>query len=670
MTREEKAEVRALGDKIMVMVNEFAGRYRNPLPQSWWNSMRRSKTKFDVHIETHEQWLARSNEAYKKWRSDIYDVVNAEHQEKLRDSLKLDVDPELLQQTAATRVKELQSNSGLDILETALKATKLSTEGLRSSVLQLFSGMDGERRAPMPGNKAASTLSSTRRMLSKNLPEVDIVPWTAVEISMLDEESRPHCWQDCLTATSGWYENVKTGRMKKSSGIPAPPPQRKRHPLWVLDSDDEHGSDNHLASPELVPRTHGSVDKPVSPSHLPPSSPDHEDPTSQQPKKSFFDKPRQRGWGGASRFKETEKKLGDDVDLELMQPLVSMQGPPSASTISCLGSGPAQPVLTNPLSLSSPPSSTIRCSPSPPSSTICCTLQPYGWHGYYHPKAFHTCYCWVSPIHYLGSQATTWVFPSNGVGSQHTSVSPQSLYMDVPNSHLGPNLHVGHPIPIVGIPNTTWAPKTCCGYPTEHYMLVLEKGTVTGTGSPFAKPTSKNNFGKWVVAWNLGRHHEDHPKLLESDMGIFNENLGSHRRIFIYCSQHVGIPNFSLDIPRPAMGTIWASQTSIGASQTSTGASQLLLWASQPSPLDIPRPAMGVPKLLYGHPKPPLGHPKLPPWVSQLLLWASQTSPLDVPSPAVGVPKILCGHPKFTILNIPKLPLWLSKMHHLHILHI
>ncbi|KAF9236941.1 hypothetical protein BU15DRAFT_63556 [Melanogaster broomeanus] len=230
MTREEKAEARALGEKIMVMVNEFARKVQKSTPAVMvecglgvkggrrinvanlyraWYAVNEAKQ----DEETREQWLARSNEAYKKWRSDIYDVVDAEHQEKLRDSLKLDVDPELLQQTAATRVKAAAKQFGalseaygnmndldiigaviyngpdhsaragsslfggndrvktlidnfqvdirglLDILETALKATKLSTEGLRSSVLQLFSGMDGERRVPIPGNKVASALS-------------------------------------------------------------------------------------------------------------------------------------------------------------------------------------------------------------------------------------------------------------------------------------------------------------------------------------------------------------------------------------------------------------------------------------------------------------------------------------------------------------------------------
>ncbi|KAF9233701.1 hypothetical protein BU15DRAFT_79862 [Melanogaster broomeanus] len=528
MTREEKAEAHALGDKIMVMVNEFARKIQKSTPTVMvecglgvkggrrinvanlyraWYAVNEAKQ----DEETREQWLARSNEAYKKWRSDIYDVVDAEHQEKLRDSLKLDVDPELLQQTAATRseaysnmndldiigaviyngpdhaahagsslfggnnrVKTLIDNFQvdirglLDILETALKATKLSTEGLRSSVLQLFSGMDGKRRAPVPGNKAASTLSrdqggsllsnvmciklnkqlalqkrqlafkiklntfpwvwwfevawshhlriinwhseadlpGSKSFKQRRMPTnviLDIVPWTAAEISMLDEEPDHIAGTiPLITDVNGlvkarlsdcdeWVvRNVKKGRMKKSSGIPAPPPQRKHHPLRVLDSDDEHGSDNHLASPELVPCTYGSVDKPVSPSHLPPSSPDHEDPTSPQPKKKLLRQAPDREDGEEPRVsKKRRKELGDDVDLELMQPLVPMQGPskrppPSRALARSRPARPHQPPVALP-ALPRQPSVALPARPRQPSVA---PSQPYGWHGYYHPQGY------------------------------------------------------------------------------------------------------------------------------------------------------------------------------------------------------------------------------------------------------------------------------------------
>ncbi|KAF9237420.1 hypothetical protein BU15DRAFT_75961 [Melanogaster broomeanus] len=495
MTREEKAEACTLGDKIMVMVNEFSWKIQKSTPTVMVECG--LGVKGGRRINVANLYRAWSNEAYKKWRSDIYDVVDAEHQEKLCNSLKLDTDPELLQQTAATRVKaaakqfgalsEAYSNMNdldiigtviyngpdhaarvdirglLDILETALKATKLSTKGLHSSILQLFSGMDGERRAPMPGNKAASTLSRDqggsllsnvmciklnkqlalqKRQLAfkiklntfpwvrwfkvawshhlriinwhseadlpgsksfkqcrmptnvireilhpykvntthatKNLPEVDIVPWTTAEISMLDEEP------DHI-ARRQW-----TRRMKKSSGIPAPPPQRKCHPLWVLDSDDEHGSDNHLASPELVPHTYGSVDKPVSPSHLPPSSPDHEDPTSPQPKKKLLRQAPDREDGEEPCIsKKRRKELGDDVDLELMQPLVPMQGPskrppPSHALARSRPARPHQPPVALP-ALPRQPSVALPARPHQPSVA---PSQPYGWHGYYHPQGY------------------------------------------------------------------------------------------------------------------------------------------------------------------------------------------------------------------------------------------------------------------------------------------
>ncbi|KAF9230798.1 hypothetical protein BU15DRAFT_68887 [Melanogaster broomeanus] len=101
---------------------------------------------------------------------------------------------------------------------------------------------------------------------------------------------------------------------------------------------------------------------------------------------------------------------------------------------------------------------------------------------------------------------------------------------------------------------------------------------------------------------------------------------------------------------------------------------QLLLWASHiyhvgiPNfSLDIPRPAMGVPKLLYGHPKPPLGHPKLPFWVSQLLLYYVGISNLHwgIPNSHPGYPNCYCGHPNFS----PDL-LWVSQRYYTPIVGI
>ncbi|KIJ58433.1 hypothetical protein HYDPIDRAFT_171271 [Hydnomerulius pinastri MD-312] len=253
-----------------------------PLPESTIGFLHHASIEASRHPSSHSNPAATISGAIAK------DLSPPDEQQRLKAGLKAAIDPEIVQDTAAARVKaasrqfgalaeaysnmndldivgaviytgsDLAAHAGsslfgrndcvktlvdnfhvdmhgiIDFLETSLKATKLSKQGLRSSVLQLFSGMEGERQVPAPDGKDASTLSRDVGLsllgsvmcaeLNKHLTEHN----ETLEVKIKDNNFPWKRWlfsKRLQEASKGGTSHTRT-----TSPQPSPPAQRKANP--------------------------------------------------------------------------------------------------------------------------------------------------------------------------------------------------------------------------------------------------------------------------------------------------------------------------------------------------------------------------------------------------------------------------------------------------------